>query len=340
MAGLAGTVEEYASRMRPIPTPSTPVRVMAVVVLAGFGLLLNAACAGLQSSPATGVRPRQAALQVTRLNHLIDQIERGRAAMGTVNRQAPRSADAARALAARDLDFAVFDVESGTTSVEQVKASLLALREGANAAPGRRMISPLVRIPLKENDAPDAVVKSFVDIGAFGIMFGHIDTRARAERAVAAMRYHHAGTVAGPAPGPAQTEGAAAAAALWGLSIPDYLRRADVWPINPQGELIAIMMIESLDAIRNVNEIAQVPGVGALFFGPGDYGRSIGKPSRLPNVAPETEAAIQTMLQACRAHHVFCGYPVAGTPEALQPEADRRLSQGFKIVTMVNLANF
>ncbi len=212
-----------------------------------------------------------------------------------------------------------------------MKASLLVLREGANAAPGGRMISPLVRIPLKENDAPNAVVKSFVDIGAFGIMFGHIDTRARAERAVAALRYHHAA--------PAQTEGSTEAAAFWGLSILEYLRRADVWPVNPQGALIAIMMIESPEAIRNVDEISQVPGVGPLFFGPDDYGRSIGKPSRLPSVAPETEAAIQTILQACRAHHVFCGYPVAGTPEALQPEADRRLSQGFKIVTMVNLAN-
>ena len=111
-------------------------------------------------------------------------------------------------------------------------------------------------------------------------------------------------------------------------------------PLAERGELVAIMMIESPEAIEHVNEIAQVPGVTALFFGPGDYGRAIGKPSRLPQVAPETEAAVQTMLRACLAHGIPCGYPVAGPPDALQAETEKRLAQGFQIVTQVNLEAF
>jgi hypothetical protein len=77
-----------------------------------------------------------------------------------------------------------------------------------------------------------------------------------------------------------------------------------------------------------------------LLFGPGDYGRTISKRSQLPEVAPETEAAVQTMLRACQAHGVACGYPVAGPPAALPAEAEKRLEQGVTIVTQVNLENF
>ena len=116
--------------------------------------------------------------------------------------------------------------------------------------------------------------------------------------------------------------------------------RTGVSPRDRRGELVAIMMIESPEAIEHVNEIAQVPGVTALFFGPGDYGRSIGKPSRLPEVAPETEVAVQTMLRACLAYGIPCGYPVAGPPATLQAEKEKRLAQGFQIVTQVNLEDF
>ena len=46
------------------------------------------------------------------------------------------------------------------------------------------------------------------------------------------------------------------------------------------------------------------------------------------------------MLAACRAHRVACGYPVAGPPAALQPETEKRLAQGFRILTQVNLERF
>jgi 4-hydroxy-2-oxoheptanedioate aldolase len=248
-----------------------------------------------------------------RLNGIINALEQGRAAMGTVNRQAPRSSDAARALALRNLDFAVFDVESGMTNLDQFSTSLRVLRDPEVVDDGHRPVSPIVRIPASLNDSPEDIVRTFIDLGVFGVMFGHIDTPERAERAVAAVRRRQRGPDDGPRAG--------AAAAYWGLATRDYATQADVWPLDERGELVAIMMIESPEAIEHVNEIAQVPGVAALFFGPGDYGRAIGKRSRLPEVAPETEAAVQTMLRACQAHGVACGYPVAGPPAALPDEA-------------------
>jgi 2-keto-3-deoxy-L-rhamnonate aldolase RhmA len=44
-------------------------------------------------------------------------------------------------------------------------------------------------------------------------------------------------------------------------------RRADVEPLNPDGDLLAIMMIESTEGVKNADAIAAVPGVGVIFLG-------------------------------------------------------------------------
>jgi 2-keto-3-deoxy-L-rhamnonate aldolase RhmA len=88
------------------------------------------------------------------------------------------------------------------------------------------------------------------------------------------------------------------------------------------GDLIAIMMVETAEGLRNVNETAAEPGVGGFYIGPSELSHSLG-------VAPdsaETEAAIQTVLEACLAHNVPCGI-TAG--EADMP---RRVEAGFRIL--------
>src|SRR5439155_17918121 len=85
---------------------------------------------------------------------------------------------------------------------------------------------------------------------------------------------------------------------FWGIPNDEYLRRADLWPLNPQGDLIAIMLIESALGLKNVDEIASVPGVGGLYAGTGDLSNSMG----VDGSAPEVEAAVQTILKACLSH--------------------------------------
>ena len=80
----------------------------------------------------------------------------------------------------------------------------------------------------------------------------------------------------GPTPG---LRGYAPGTALWwwGISEAEYERRADVWPLNPDGDLLAIAMIETADnGLKNADAIASVLGVGAIFVGVGnDLCRSI-----------------------------------------------------------------
>jgi 4-hydroxy-2-oxoheptanedioate aldolase len=104
----------------------------------------------------------------------------------------------------------------------------------------------------------------------------------------------------------------------------EYERRADVWPLNPDGDLLAIMMIESVDGVRNVEDIASVPGVGALFVaGRQDLSRSIG----VPIDSPEVETAVQQVLRACRSRKVACGISATTASDVV-----RRVKEGWTII--------
>jgi 4-hydroxy-2-oxoheptanedioate aldolase len=98
--------------------------------------------------------------------------------------------------------------------------------------------------------------------------------------------------------------GAANANWLWGLTSDEYELHADLWPLNPHGDLLAIIMIESVEALQNIDAIVSTPGVGAIFVGnANDLRRSMGVPAG----APEIEMALQKILTACKAQNVDCG---------------------------------
>ena len=84
------------------------------------------------------------------------------------------------------------------------------------------------------------------------------------------------------------------AAWFWGLSRPEYSLRADVWPANPNGELLLFLRIETVEGVKNVEEILSVPGIGVLFVGPNDLSWSLG----VPQGSPEHNEAVQTVLSA------------------------------------------
>ena len=87
---------------------------------------------------------------------------------------------------------------------------------------------------------------------------------------------------------------------------------------------MAIPMIETLEGLKNVNEIAAVPGVGALFIGAGaDLSQYLG----VAQNAPEVEEARQTILRACLSHNVACAI-TANT----KADIDKRLKEGWKMI--------
>ena len=116
-----------------------------------------------------------------------------------------------------------------------------------------------------------------------------------------------------------------AAPRYWGLSRLEYMQRSDVWPLNPDGELLAIVMIESRTAIENIDEILDVPGLGGPLISPHDLSMSlgVGTPDSNPP-APEVEAATARVASACVARRALCG-----TFEMSDVEA--WIAQGFRL---------
>ncbi|HVB37754.1 MAG TPA: hypothetical protein VND92_04420, partial [Vicinamibacterales bacterium] len=107
---------------------------------------------------------------------------------------------------------------------------------------------------------------------------------------------------------------------VWGLSMADYMRVADVWPLDPDGELISMTLIENPLGVQNAKAIAKTPGVSVVVAAPGDLGVSYaGDPDR-------TERAIQTVLAAATEAGVPCGI-TAGAQDIA-----RRVEQGFRVI--------
>ena len=66
------------------------------------------------------------------------------------------------------------------------------------------------------------------------------------------------------------------AAPIWGIDQQEYLERCEPWPLNPQGELLLGVKLESPEGVANCDEILAVPGLGFAELGPGDLGLSLG----------------------------------------------------------------
>ena len=97
----------------------------------------------------------------------------------------------------------------------------------------------------------------------------------------------------------------ATAAPIWGLSAEDYMERCEPWPLNPNGELLLGVKIESPEGVANCEEIIAVPGLGFAEIGPGDLSLALGYRTMPREPWPqEMQSARDRILAACRKHGV------------------------------------
>lgn len=254
------------------------------------------------------------------LSSVVDKLSRGERVFGVSTYDL--SLENARSLARADVDYVYVDMEHGPMDFTALHAFLLGLTDKqAIAASGslRQRVTPLVRIAPYGREPFAWAVKQALDVGVMGIIFPAIETPEQALAAVRAMRYPQRRDSAFPEPPGLRGSGPGIAAWFWGLSGADYARRADLWPLDPRGNLVALMMIESAAGVENAAEIAAVPGVAGFYVGPSDLSNSLG----LPRGDPEVEAAIRTIVDACVARNVACGITAGAA------DMPRRIAQGF-----------
>ena len=261
----------------------------------------------------------------TRINKLIELLENDQPAFGILSFD--YSLNNARAMASSDLDFVFIDMEHAPFDVERLRLFLLGMTnkrsivEKGNLQPD---VVPFVRIPAAGGaEELIAQAKQVLDVGVFGIFFPAIHTREDAELAVRATRYPQYNGASDYEPTGLRGRNPSNAQWYWGIR--DYHTRADVWPLDPQGELLAMMFIESAEGVENIDEIISVSGLGAIFIGPSDLSTSMGYTSP---TAPEVEEAIQTVLSACLENDVPCA--ITTGPGSVQ----QRINEGFRFVTV------
>jgi len=195
---------------------------------------------------------------------------------------------------------------------------------GITTTPVRRLRAPLsVKTPKISTDPALAIqnVSKQLNAGVTSISFVHVDTAQELEQGIAAMRF--------AAKGGTRPEAIGDAPKYWGLSEREYRERADVWPLNPNGELVAWAIVETLEGVANVREIAQVKGLGVLIPGAGTLRGVYMTTDAEGRRVRDTEAwegAIQQILAACKEFKVACGYPADAN------DIEMRMQQGFSVL--------
>ena len=232
---------------------------------------------------------------------------------------------AAWVASAKKMDFVVIDLEHSPYDVSRLETYLMALLDKrqllqkGNLQPN---VVPIVRVPTEGGEPLRSVIKQVLDTGPMGILVPHVDTAADALAAVRACRFPQRKGSVNFEPNGVRGTGYAWPARQWGLTSDEYVRRADLWPLNPQGELLLWLMIESKQAVDNIQEIVRVPGIGGLFIGPTDLAFSLGVAAG----DPEVEQAMEKVLAVCRQANVPCG--------TFDSQVTKRLRQGFQFLAV------
>jgi 4-hydroxy-2-oxoheptanedioate aldolase len=165
---------------------------------------------------------------------------------------------------------------------------------------------PVVRVPWLE---PGILMKS-LDAGAYAVICPMINTREDAEKLVAYTHYAPQGT---RSYGPVR-------ALLYGGA--DY-------PQHANETIVTLAMIETVQALDNLDDILSTPGLDAIYIGPSDLSIALGCKPSFDDLAPPVAQAVDHILARAKAHGVVAGIH-NGAPEA----ARQRIAKGFQFVTI------
>ncbi len=224
----------------------------------------------------------------------------------------------AELLAGSGFDWMLLDGEHGPNDVRSILSQLQAV------AP--YPVAPVVRPVIGET----ALIKQYLDLGAQTLLIPMVETPEQAVQLVRACRY--------PPEGVRGVGAAVARASRWNLYT-DYLHKAD-------DEICLLVQVETASAAARLKEIAAVPGVDGVFFGPADLSASMGhrgNPGH-PEVQKVIEEGIATVRAAGKAAGILTVDPTlarrylelgalfvaVGVDTTLLARASRELAASFK----------
>jgi 4-hydroxy-2-oxoheptanedioate aldolase len=202
-------------------------------------------------------------------------------------------------------DYLTVDVEHHPFEPAALLAFMRGLVGGGPTRTGHRTPAVVVTLPMDGTDehavrASAWMIKQTLAAGVHGLLLCHAEAPSAARAFVEAARYPFHAMVDGLGVGRRGSGGQDLAAEIWGVSAVEYLGRADVWPLNPDGELMLGLKIENRRALANAEASAAIPGLAFAEWGPGDMGMSFGhKDAHDPPYPPEMAAARTRVKAAC-----------------------------------------
>lgn len=248
---------------------------------------------------------------MARLNKIIQALEEGKPAITTF---AGPSVDNAIAVSSAKYDGVVFESEHNPYDIKELRHCLQymlnrkQILDGGTLAPA---VTPTVRIPPNGGEMSQWIAKQVLDIGYYGVVWPHVSTVEEAYNAVAACRYPRPRDAEYFEPEGQRGDAPGNAARYWGLSQQEYYKKADVWPLNPEGEILCIIMCEEVKAIENLPDmLKEVPGIGVVLIGEGDLSQNLGHPRDYYH--PVVVEAMAEIRAICKEHNVPVGHPHVG----------------------------
>jgi len=170
-------------------------------------------------------------------------------------------------------------------------------------------VLPMVRVPWNE----PGIIGKVLDAGAYGVICPMVNTKAEAEAFVSACRYPPAGKRSN---GPIR-------AGIYGVST-SYQATAN-------DEILCIPMIETQEALDNLEAILDVPGIDAIYVGPSDLGFSLGMIPILDREEPKILAIYERLVKETSKRGI-----TAGLHNGSAKYAARMIGMGFRLVTVSN----
>lgn len=209
----------------------------------------------------------------------------------------------AEILAEQGYDSITIDMQHGILSYKDVVPMLQAMRASD--------VVPLVRVPWLEA----GTIMKVLDAGSYGVICPMINNRQQAEQLVSFVRYPPEGC---------RSFGPTRAVFSAGTN---YVKEANQ-------QILCIAMIETAEAMKNLDEIVSTPGLDAVYIGPADLTLGITKGRLAPHFDREEDEMVKAINKILTAAHSADIYAAVhcGTPEY----AAKAIGWGFNMVTISN----
>ena len=298
------------------------------VLLAGVAAaIVTAISASAQQQPtpesaAVPEMPKQATRTGKRVNRVIDMWLKGQPVY--YSQISGGGYEEGKKMAATKADYITYEMEHGPLDFKELREFMRGLLEAGPTRTGHTTPAVVVTLPISgTTDALRAnawMIQQTLATGVHGILLCNAESPEAARLMIEAARYPFAPRADGLAQGTRGNGSQGYASRMWGVPADEYMRIADPWPLNPDGELIFGLKIENPRADANVEASVRVPGIAFAEWGPGDHGFYLmGRPGTYkgggesaPNMAAvrrrvlnATKAAGVKFLNACNEKNVI-----------------------------------